>query len=76
MVLGFAEATTEGTGYRTLGIEPIKSAAERGGDELANLWALQWENIASEGGGELVCVIRSQGFTNVRVGKGNAGTNK
>jgi len=57
-------------------IEPIKSAAEGGGDELVNLQALQWENNASEGGGELGCVIRSNGFTNVRVGKGNATTNK
>jgi hypothetical protein len=57
-------------------IERIKSAAEGGGDELANLQPLQWENTASKGDGELGCVIKSQGFTNVRVGKGNADTQK
>lgn len=38
----------------------------RGGDNLANLRPLQWENNASRQDGPLTCSITSSGETNVR----------
>lgn len=41
----------------------------RGGDHISNLQPLQWENNAAKSDGRLVCVVRSQGAQNVRVGQ-------
>lgn len=47
-------------------IDHIKPQSEGGGEELANLRPLQWENNVSKQSGRLGCVVTSSGKDNIR----------
>lgn len=47
-------------------IDHIKPKSENGTDEISNLRPLHWQNNLSKSDGRLVCVVVSQGNTNIR----------
>lgn len=47
-------------------IDHIKPVSDGGGDELANLRPLQWENNASKQDGRLTCPVTAAGEKNLR----------
>ncbi len=48
-------------------IDHIRPASEGGGDELANLRPLQWQNNAGKQAGRLVCVVKAHGINNEHI---------
>lgn len=47
-------------------IDHITTKSNGGGDELSNLRPLHWQNNLNKSDGNLVCLITSQGNTNIK----------